>query len=447
MLPSLKPLTQSVLSSLQAHPRRVMGALGALLLGTGITAFGIAPLAPDAARLPVHEVLDAVVLDQPLPDTPFAALDQSLRLYRSDVTRRDNTLNALLQRLGVNDGQATSYLRNLPAVRDALTGKPGKLVAVETDTRRQLQKLTIRGIAADEHSFKRVVIERHGAHFSDHSETAPLMARTRMASGTINSSLFAATDAAQIPDSIANQLAEIFSTDIDFRRDLRKGDRFTVVYESLEADGEPMRNGRVLSAEFVNNGHSLQSIWFQEPGSKGGYYGFDGQSKRRMYLAAPLEFSRVSSGYGMRFHPISGDQKPHLGVDYAAPVGTPVRAVGDGVVDFAGWQNGYGNFIVLNHRNGQSTAYGHLSRILVKKGQHVEQGNTIGAVGTTGFSTGPHLHFEFRDHGVHRDPELIAKQGEAVPVSPGARPAFNALAQRMKTELAAASQMQTASAD
>jgi murein DD-endopeptidase MepM/ murein hydrolase activator NlpD len=166
-----------------------------------------------------------------------------------------------------------------------------------------------------------------------------------------------------------------------------------------------------------------------------------------MYLAAPLEFSRVSSGYGMRFHPISGDQKPHLGVDYAAPVGTPVRAVGDGVVDFAGWQNGYGNFIVLNHRNGQSTAYGHLSRILVKKGQHVEQGNTIGAVGTTGFSTGPHLHFEFRDHGVHRDPELIAKQGEAVPVSPGARPAFNALAQRMKTELAAASQMQTASAD
>jgi murein DD-endopeptidase MepM/ murein hydrolase activator NlpD len=291
------------------------------------------------------------------------------------------------------------------------------------------------------------VIERQGVRFSVHSENAPLEAKIRMASGTINSSLFAATDAARIPDSVANQLAEIFSADIDFRRDLRKGDRFTVVYESLEADGEPVRNGRILSAEFVNGGRSLQSLWFQEPGSKGGYYGFDGQSKRRMYLAAPLEFSRVSSGYGMRFHPVSGFEKPHLGVDYAAPIGTSVRAVGDGVVDFAGWQNGYGNFIVLNHRNGQSTAYGHLSRILVKKGQHVDQGSTIGAVGTTGISTGPHLHFEFRDHGVHRDPVLIAKQGEAVPVSASARPTFNALAQRMKTELAAASQMQTASAD
>jgi murein DD-endopeptidase MepM/ murein hydrolase activator NlpD len=246
---------------------------------------------------------------------------------------------------------------------------------------------------------------------------------------------------------VANQLAEIFSADIDFRRDLRRGDRFTVIYESLEADGEPMGNGRVLSAEFVNGGKPLQSIWFQEPGNKGGYYSFDGQSKRRTYLAAPLEFSRVSSGYGMRFHPVSGGQKAHLGVDYAAPTGTAVRAVGDGVVDFAGWQNGYGNFIVLKHRSGHSTAYGHLSRIHVRKGQRVDQGSLIGAVGSTGVSTGAHLHFEFRDNGAHKDPLTLARQGEAVPVSAAARAEFNALAKRMKVELAASSPLTTASAE
>jgi murein DD-endopeptidase MepM/ murein hydrolase activator NlpD len=269
---------------------------------------------------------------------------------------------------------------------------------------------------------------------------------TRIASGNIQSSLFAATDAARIPDSVANQLAEIFSADIDFRRDLRKGDQFTVVYESLEADGEPMRNGRVLAAAFNNNGTLHESVWFQEPGSKGGYYAPDGQSKRRSFLAAPLEFTRVSSGYGMRFHPVSGNQKAHLGVDYAAPTGTPVRVVGDGVVEFAGWQNGYGNIVVVMHRGEQSTAYAHLSRIDVRKGQRVDQASVIGLVGSTGVSTGPHLHFEFRNKGVHVDPLQIAKHGETIPVSAASRAEFGAHAKRMQLELLAASQMTTASA-
>lgn len=452
MVSHFNALTQAAFAAIQGHPRRIMGAVGALLLGTGVTAFGIAPLAPDAANLPVHQVLQSISLPAPSnqldPSLNADALSAQLTLFRNDQTRRDDTMATLLQRMGVNDSQALAFLRTEIRARDLLSGRSGKQVSVELDGRKRLQKLTARWIAnPDDTGFRRLIVEQTPRGFKARQESAPLTVATRISSGTIQSSLFAATDAARIPDSIANQLAEIFSADIDFRRDLRKGDRFTVVYESLEADGEPMANGRVMAAEFVNNGTLLESVWFQEPGTKGGYYTLDGQSKRRSYLAAPLEFTRVSSGYGMRFHPISGGQKAHLGVDYAAPTGTPVRVVGDGVVSFAGWQGGYGNFILVEHRNKQSTAYGHLSRILVKKGQRVDQSTVIGLVGSTGASTGAHLHFEFRENGVHTDPLTIAKQGQTVPVSAAARANFTAMAKAMKVELAAAAQMVTASAE
>ena len=452
MVSQFTALTQAVLAAIQGHPRRVMGTLGALLLGTGVTAFGIAPLAPDAADLPVRQVLQAVSLTPSpsllAPELTTTVAGPGLTLFRHEHTRRDDTLASLLQRLGVQDSQAQAHLRSDPKTRELLAGPAGKLVSVELDGQLRLQKLTARWVPAGAgNSFRRLIVEQTPSGFSTRIETAALTAATRISSGTIHSSLFAATDAARIPDPVANQLAEMFSADIDFRRDLRKGDRFTVVYESLEADGEPMRTGRVLAAEFVNNGTTLESVWFQEPGSKGGYYTPDGQSKRRSYLAAPLEFTRVSSGYGMRFHPISGNQKAHLGVDYAAPTGTPVRVVGDGTVNFAGWQRGYGNVIVVNHRNNHSTVYAHLHAIHVRQGQRVEQASVIGLVGSTGASTGPHLHFEFRDNGEPKDPLMIAKQGETVPVSTSARSDFNAQAQRMKVELSAAAQMVTASAE
>jgi murein DD-endopeptidase MepM/ murein hydrolase activator NlpD len=248
---------------------------------------------------------------------------------------------------------------------------------------------------------------------------------------------------------VAVQLAELFSADIDFRRALRKGDRFSVVYETLVADGEPLRSGRVLSAEFVNNGKTHQALWFQEPGSdKGAYYTLDGQSKRRAYLASPLEFSRVTSGFAMRFHPILQKWRAHLGTDFAAPTGTPVRTVGDGVVDFAGVQNGFGNVVYVKHRNQHVTVYAHLNRIDVKKGQSVSQGQNIGTVGATGWATGPHLHFEFRVDGQHQDPMVIARQSEAAaPVSAAARPAFDRLASTMRIELSSAALIEQASAE
>lgn len=253
---------------------------------------------------------------------------------------------------------------------------------------------------------------------------------------------------------MAIQIAEIFSGDIDFHRELRKGDRYSVVYEVLEGDGEPLRAGRVLNAEFVNDGKAYQAMWFQEPTAahpnpveegrptrtqgRSGYYTLEGQSLKRAYLASPLAFSRVTSGFKMRFHPILKKWAAHLGVDYAAPIGTPVRSVGDGVVEFAGVQGGFGNVVFIRHRNSHVTVYAHLSRIFVKRGQRVEQGQNIAATGASGWATGPHLHYEFRINGHHQNPLAIARTSESVPVSQAARSAFNRLAAAARQQLAAA---------
>ncbi|MGL6112721.1 MAG: M23 family metallopeptidase, partial [Rubrivivax sp.] len=256
---------------------------------------------------------------------------------------------------------------------------------------------------------------------------------------TIRSTLFAATDDARIPDAVAVQIAEIFAADIDFHRELRKGDSFNVVYETLTADGEPVTwvasTGRVLSAEFVNNGQAHHALWFTDGAGRGAYFGFDGQSKRRTFLASPMEFSRVTSGFAMRFHPLLQQLRAHRGVDYGAPAGTPVRSVGDGVVEFSGWQNGYGNVVQVRHGNERSTLYAHLSRIDVRKGQGVEQGQRLGAVGATGWATGPHLHFEFHVNGQHVDPLHAAQASAPLTIDSHGKAQFAELSRSAKLQL------------
>ncbi len=444
-LTSLSLLARAVAHSLERHPRRVMAGVGTLLLGTGVTAFGIAPLAPDAADLPVTRVIESLAIEPMVPADLTAAVP--FNLFRSDTVRRDDTAQSLLQRLGVRDSAALAFLRDDALSRQLFSGRAGKLVTVETDDQHQLLRLTARWLPDDERSFNRLVLERSSQGMSSRLEAGQLTPSTRLASGEIRSSLFAATDAANLPDGVAVQLAEIFASDIDFRRDLRAGDRFSVVYETLSADGEVLRAGRVLSASFVNNGERHEAIWFEDPGQKGAYYGFDGQSARKAFLASPLAFTRVSSGYGMRVHPVSGKQKRHLGTDYAAPTGAPVRTIGDGVVSFAGWQNGYGNTIEIQHSKEQVTKFAHLSRIDVQKGQRLAQGEQIGAVGSTGLSTGPHLHLEFKVAGIHQDPQEMARRSENVALNPALRARFDALALVQRQQLDAATTLQQASAD
>lgn len=432
----LTALTTALRLFVAQHPKRITATLAALALTTGGGAFAVASLGPDASDLPVHQVLEAVA---PLAASDADAPLADLQLYRSETVRATDTADTLLARLGVADPAAAAFLRRDPLARQALFTRIGRNVTAQTNARHELQQLTVRWIDSESDTqFRRFVLQRNGDGFAARVESAPLVASTRLAGGVIHSSLFAATDMARIPDAVAIQVAEIFGSDIDFHRALRKGDRFSIVYETLEADGEPMRAGRVLSAEFVNAGKSFQAVWFQEPGSKGAYYGFDGNSRQHAFLASPMAFSRVTSGFGMRFHPLLHQNRGHFGVDYGAPTGTPVRVVGDGVVEFAGVQNGYGNVIFVRHRGDKQTVYAHLSRIDVRKGQSVTQGQNIGAVGATGWATGPHLHFEFRVAGKPEDPLKIARAAEAVPISPASRAAFEQVAQAMRLNLAAA---------
>ena len=426
------------------HPKRLSAAIAAMLLSAG--GFAVASLAPDAADVQVQQVLEPVQ-PQPLQAQIEQLENHAFRLYRSELTRSSDSAESLLKRLGVDDPAAAAYLRSNPLVRQALLGRAGRNVNAEASETNTLLTLSARWSPDDSGNFKRLLVEKTATGFKSAIETAPLTASNRVASGTIQTSLFAATDDARIPDPVAVQLAEIFSGDIDFHRALRKGDRFSVVYETLEGDGEPMRSGRVLSAEFVNKGKTYQAMWFQDPSSagvdanartKGAYYTLDGQSLKRSLLASPMEFSRVTSGFKMRFHPILQKWIAHQGVDYAAPSGTAVRSVGDGVVEFAGVQNGYGNVIFIGHRDHKTTVYAHLNRIDVKRGQHVSQSEVIGAVGSTGWATGPHLHFELRIDGVYHDPLTIAQQIESAPMSTSLKPVFDRFAASARLQLSAA---------
>ena len=434
------------------HRRGIVASAVVLLSGFAVTAFGIAPLAPDAAQLPQRLVTELVKTDD-LSAQLESLADHGLSLHRNDITRGTDTPQTLLARLGVSDSSAIAFLRSDPTARKLLGGRGGKMVQVSVGDNGSLETLIARYPAERSEQarthFTRMTVMRVNGRWMSHVETVPLASQVRLGSGTIRSSLFGATDDALLPDAIASQLSDIFSTEIDFHRELRKGDTFSVVYEALTADGEVISwnegAGRILAAEFVNNGRAHHAMWFSSgEGGKSGYFGLDGSSKRRSFLSSPMQFSRVTSSFAMRFHPIMQSWRAHLGVDYGAPTGTTVRSVGDGTVAIAGWQSGYGNVVQVQHGNDRSTLYAHLSRIEVKKGQHVDQGQSIGAVGMTGWATGPHLHFEFRVKGVHQDPIKIAKASEPVTLDPGSRARFAQVVKGLRAQLEVAETLASA---
>jgi murein DD-endopeptidase MepM/ murein hydrolase activator NlpD len=253
--------------------------------------------------------------------------------------------------------------------------------------------------------------------------------RTEVVAGMIASSLFGAVNDAGEDDQLALDLAEIFAWDIDFHTELQKGDSFKVAVEKMYLDGRLSRYGRILSAEFVQGERTLRAVRFDGEACHG-YYAPDGKPLRKAFLRSPLKFSRISSGFThSRFHPILKKMRPHYGVDYAAPVGTPVMASGDGVVTLAGWEGGYGKTVKIRHPNGYQTLYGHLSRINVRPGQRVSQEQYIGSVGMTGLATGPHLDYRMIKNGAFVNP-LKIQSPRAEPVPRAERSAFEATRDR-----------------
>jgi murein DD-endopeptidase MepM/ murein hydrolase activator NlpD len=320
------------------------------------------------------------------------------------VVSRNDTMDRLFRRFELNLADLAT-LRNLPELRSQVDKlRPGESLRL---MHRGGELVGLERKLSDSETLK---VTREAAGFVSDVLENPLESHTRIASATINSSLFQAAADAGLPDGVAFDLAEIFQYDIDFVLDIQSGDRFSVVYEELSQDGVPLRNGNILAAKFVNEGREYRAVRYVDEQGHGEYFTPDGRSLRKAFIRAPVQFSRVSSRFNSaRKHPVLNLIRAHKGVDYAAPVGTPVRAAGEGRVKFAGQQGGYGNVVELEHGSGVVTVYGHLSRFAknLKRGQHVELGQVIAYVGQTGLATGPHLHYEYRVRGVHQNPQTV----------------------------------------
>ncbi|MDH4293801.1 MAG: M23 family metallopeptidase [Betaproteobacteria bacterium] len=406
-------------------PRRLL--LGLVLPFVGVmAAFGIAPdtITDNVVRSNVVEELQltAAPVVESADDT----------YWRETRVERGDTIASILQRLQIDDTSTSQVLQRAREARALYRLIPGRTVRAQTTGTGQM--LALRYL----NGTQLLKIDRDGDILRVWEGPAEVETRVLMRAGDIRSSLFAATDAAGMSDAVALQIAEVFSTDIDFHRDLRRGDRFAAIYEIQHHLGEPVKTGRLLSAEFVNQGKTFHAVWFENPEGQGGYYTLDGKNIRKAFLRSPLEFSRISSGFtGSRFHPVLKTWRAHMGVDYAAATGTRVRTTGDGIVDFAGRQGGYGNLVVVRHQSKYTTWYGHLSRFGpgIHKGKRVSQGEVIGYVGSTGLATGPHLHYEFRTNNVHQDP-LRVVMPPAPPLAPQYRIAFDEVARPMAEGLA-----------
>jgi murein DD-endopeptidase MepM/ murein hydrolase activator NlpD len=330
------------------------------------------------------------------------------------TVQRNDTLDRIFRSVGV-DIATVSELRQLPDARKAIDLlRPGDIITL-THIDGALQSLNRR--ISDTLTLS---VARAGDAFAVSYVENPLEVEVAATRARIDSSLFAAgRDAGMSAETIMVLANEIFGWDIDFALDIRRGDEIGVIYQRKFQDGRYVSDGRILAAEFVNQGRTHRAVWFESAdGAVRGYFTPDGRGMRKAFLRAPLDFTRISSGFNpRRLHPISGRVRAHQGVDYAAPTGTPIWAAGDGRVQFAARKGGYGNTVIIDHGRGVTTLYAHMSRFgkSGRAGRSVKQGETIGYVGTTGASTGPHLHYEYRVNGQHKNPSTVPLPNTEVP--------------------------------
>lgn len=349
------------------------------------------------------------------------------------VVRRNDTLDRIFRQLELSL-RDLSTIRGVDGMRERLDSlRPGDTITLVHDAG-SILSLT-RRISETEI----LTIARENDVFKTNVTATPLEVKQTRASGVIDTSLFVAARAAGVSSELIMRLAnDIFGWKIDFALEIQPGDRFDVVYEQKYREGEYIGDGRILAAGFVNAGASYRAIYFESADGKiDGYFAPDGRSMRRQFLRAPLDFTRISSNFNpRRRHPILNSIRAHKGVDYAAPTGTIIKAAGDGKVSFVGTKGGYGRVVILEHGGGISTLYGHMSRFVkgLRNGRRVAQGETIGYVGSSGAATGPHLHYEYRLNGVHKNPRTVPLP-DAEPIPIAYMPEFQARAGTLLAEL------------
>ncbi len=369
----------------------VVSALGACFLGYVLNGRLV------AARQFAHEVA--------LARQEAERIREQVVLFSERKVAAGRTLADSLQRMGLDAPTAAGIVVSAQSAYDLRHLRAGNLLAVGRSVVGELRAVRYQ-IDAD----RMLWVLPRGHSFQAEIKAIPSHTEVAGVTGAVRDSLFnAVTDAGESPE-LAMRLAEIFGWDLDFYTDPRPGDTFRVVVERKKyLDGRTASYGRILAAEYDNAGQPYQAVLFRDSAGRVAYYAPDGKSLQKAFLRSPLKFAApITSHFSRsRYHPILKVRRPHLGIDYGAPIGTPVQAIGSGRVVFAGRKSGAGNLVHVQHANGYETMYMHLSRVLVRAGQHVEQGQRIGLVGMTGLATGPHLDFRIRQHGAYRNFETL----------------------------------------
>ena len=401
-LTKLRILTDRMSGAERRFRLRTLVALSSLPLFGVVAAFG---LAPDTNTLDIvpATITEAISLPTPVSTSAVGTFE------RESVIQAGDTLASALSRLKIDDLEIQRLLTADTMRQMASSIRAGKRIQVTTAQDGQLLSIQF-----ERSNAPALTVRRQGDGYVAEEASELLETRVVMRSGRILTSLYGATDSAGIPDKIADQMAETFSTSLDFREDMRRGDTFSVIYTVNYRNGEPIAAGKLLAAEFVNAGKPYRAVLFRDPFGREDYYTPEGESLKKGFLRSPLEFSRVTSSFSnSRKHPVFGFHRAHTGVDFGAPTGTRVKATGDATVTFAGRKGGYGNLVILRHSNGYETYYAHLSAFAsgVRSGRSVGRGEVIAYVGSTGASTGPHLHYEVRIAGRPQNPMTIKLPG------------------------------------
>ena len=414
-LTKLRILTDRTTGAERRFRLRTLVALSSLPLFGVVAAFGLAP------NTNPRDFTPEIITEQLMLRMPASIGSQDI-FQREGLIQSGDTLSQALSRLKIDDLEIQRLLATDAVRQMASSIRAGRRMQATTTADGQLIALDIERTDAPT-----LAIRKLDDSFVVEDADELLETRVMMRSGRILSSLYGATDSAGVPDRIADKMAETFSTSLDFREDIRRGDTFSVIYTVNYRNGEPVGVGQMLAAEFVNAGKPYRAVLYRDSSGREDYYTPEGESLKKGFLRSPLEFSRVTSSFSnSRKHPVYGFHRAHTGVDFGAPTGTRVKATSEAVVKFAGRRGGYGNLVILRHPNGFETYYAHLSRFAkgLRAGRTVAQGEVIAYVGSTGASTGPHLHYEVRIGGKPKNPMAIKL--------PGA-PALN-LAQRMQLQ-------------
>ncbi len=397
-------------------------------------------MAADDAPLPVDQMDAADITSAVLEPEPALPPEPVYEKVTLTVGRGD-TMERLFRKNGLDIGQLMTIAQLEAARQQFRRIKPGDVFDVEHDEGQIVSVYSELGLTSA------LRIERDGEGFTARVVERPIEIRKRHAYGVIETSLFESAAQAGLSDKTIMNVAGIFAWDVDFILDIRQGDNYYVQFEEIWQDGEYVTDGEIIAAEFNNNGRQIQAIRFKDKHDKTDYFTPSGDSVRKAFIRAPVDFTRISSNFNpKRRHPILNSIRAHRGVDYAAPRGTPIRAAGDGKVIFRGAKNGYGKTVILQHGGNITTLYAHMSNFAAKArlGSRVRQGQTIGYVGMTGLATANHLHYEYRLNGVHRNPRTVPLP-DAEPIAEEYRERFMAEAEPILEELENFKKQQVAS--